>query len=292
VNNYNAMNTITAIIRRYNASGFYVGTDIPQKKLKNAAEHYPVPRSENPLALIDATIFGSAKVGMVLGERGVYWRNDWMTETAKNFLGWDELAADGFAVKKKELILAPGCSFDMTGASMKCEQLADMLGEILASLAGLEGPNPAVAPTAAADSQPAPPAPPQQPALTREETIIKAGNELEMATMRFKTIFRLLDREKARPIAEFAMAYFEALHAAIRAGEELELIKHETEMIFELSHHFIEVSHGRQTLRRELLPARPDDSDFVLMLRTLLVAKQELAQEADHNSKVDDFMKW
>lgn len=286
-------NKIVAVIDKCRADGFYKGAQIPSKKLQNAIAHYPVPASETPLALVDATVFGSAKVGMVLGTKGVYWKNDWATDTLKNFLSWEELAAAPGLIggAKSKLTLAQGCVFDMTGSSMKCEQLASLLVEIAGVLqdAG-EVPNeekaPAAAPAPAAGQAAA------APAMSLETRIARTGNELEMAILRFKTIFRLLDHAKARPIAEYAIEYFEILHAMIRKGQELDQIKREIDLIFELSDHFIEVSHERETLRKELLTPRQDDSEFILILRSLLVAKNEIMQEDLHDKKVDDFMKW
>jgi hypothetical protein len=286
-------NNIVPVIQSCHADGFYKGAQIPPKKLQNALANYPVPASETPLALVDATVFGSAKVGMVLGAKGIYWKNDWATDTLKNFLSWEELASapELIRAKSSKLTLAQGCVFDMTGSSMKGEQLAGLLLKIVdlfAREASDEGEKPQPAPARQADAREAP----AQPAMSREMKIARTGNELEMAILRFKTIFRLLDHAKARPIAEYAMEYFEVLHEMIRNGEELDQIKRESDLILELSDHFIEVSHGRQTLRKELLAPRQDDSEFILILRSLLVAKQEIMQEEVHDKKVDDFMKW
>lgn len=302
------MNTaLVSVIERYSASGFYVGAKIPQKKLNNALENYPVLPGDTALALIDATVFGSAKVGMLFGLRGIYWKNDWTTETIKNFLAWGELAGQDIEAQGSKITLAPGCVFDMAGASMKSRQLAALLHEILAlapveASVGIQVTNLALQPSPAEKPGPDKYAnqgnrisdqlPAQVPHLTPEDRIAKAGNELELAIIRFKTIFRLMDHDKARPIAEYAMSYFEALHQTIRSGGDLARIKRESDLIFQLSDHFIEVSQERETLRPELLVIGPDDSDFIRILRSLLIAKQAVLQEKSHGAKVDDFMKW
>lgn len=77
---------ILSEVRKFRSSDFFVAGDIAPTKLRNAIEHYPVHSGETIIALVDATVFGSAKNGMALGHRGIYWKNDWTTDTAKNFL--------------------------------------------------------------------------------------------------------------------------------------------------------------------------------------------------------------
>ena len=77
------------LISQYVSDDFFAGERIPPKKLAAAQVHYPLPRQETVLALVDATIFGSAKNGMAIGLSGVYWNNDWTTESRVRPLSWD-----------------------------------------------------------------------------------------------------------------------------------------------------------------------------------------------------------
>lgn len=51
-----------------------VAPDIPEKKLNNAIPRYEVPPTELVIGLIDATVFGSAKEGLIFGSQGVYFK--------------------------------------------------------------------------------------------------------------------------------------------------------------------------------------------------------------------------
>lgn len=56
-------------------SGWYVGPDIPARKLAGAREGFAPPGEphEEPLVLYDGTVFGSAKRGLLLTDRALYW---------------------------------------------------------------------------------------------------------------------------------------------------------------------------------------------------------------------------
>ena len=54
---------------------FYVADGIPAKKLENAAATFAhLQPHERALILVDTTVFGSAKEGAVLTDRGLYWK--------------------------------------------------------------------------------------------------------------------------------------------------------------------------------------------------------------------------
>ena len=57
---------------KYTAVDYFVGDVIPKKKLANARRSYPVPEQERIVALLDATVFGSAKDGLAVCTGGVY----------------------------------------------------------------------------------------------------------------------------------------------------------------------------------------------------------------------------
>lgn len=119
----------------YSSSDLYKLGKIPQKKYDSAMKYYPFPVNETMLALIDATIFGTAKCGMAIGLSGVYWQNDWATETEKNFLSWEELTQPRYKINTKflssKLYFGKDCIFDMTGSQMKPSYLADLLNDVI-----------------------------------------------------------------------------------------------------------------------------------------------------------------
>ena len=122
------------------AAGFYPAAAIPRNKLNNAMESYPIPRDETIYGLVDATVFGSAKNGMVFASTGIYWRNDWTTPSPKHYLSWDDLKlmSKNILQKGNKLFLPFGCIFDMAGSSVKPDNLKEFLLRILEEMPELD----------------------------------------------------------------------------------------------------------------------------------------------------------
>lgn len=74
----------------FSGTDYFVDELIPGKKLNNARDFFPIPGKTKVIALIDCTVFGSNKTGLAICGDGIYWRNDWSTETLNNYLAWDE----------------------------------------------------------------------------------------------------------------------------------------------------------------------------------------------------------
>lgn len=119
-------------LKKLSSSDFYVMPNIPPAKLRNAIDNYPVPADEQVLALVDATVFGSAKNGMVFGHTGVYWKNDWTTESAKTFLTWAEIAAmtGTMTAKGNVLHLSRDCVLNLAGSQVKAAALLSVFQRI------------------------------------------------------------------------------------------------------------------------------------------------------------------
>lgn len=113
--------TFISILNSYNSTDFFQAPDIPRKKLKNANKNYPVRPGEEILALIDATVMGSAKCGLIIGTHGISWANDWTTATKKRYLSWQELASKEaiFTITDYNIEFLPGCMFNMSGSSYR-----------------------------------------------------------------------------------------------------------------------------------------------------------------------------
>ena len=123
------------VVRGFSSEDYYDYGNIPSTKLDNAIQSYPVDRNDTPMALIDATVFGSAQNGMVVGLRGVYWNNGFSSAISKeNFLSWQELgrSSSDVAAARSKVILKQGYEFDMAGSSMKPRILANLLNELRA----------------------------------------------------------------------------------------------------------------------------------------------------------------
>lgn len=108
------------------------------KKLASVRAHYGVPGGQEVLALIDATVFGSAKNGLAFTSRGIYWHNDFMTDSAFSSLSYAELARKKISASKYDVEISGGGTIGMAGSGVA---LADVTG-FLERLQKLERENP------------------------------------------------------------------------------------------------------------------------------------------------------
>ena len=56
---------IAELLMRQDCDDLYVGDNIPKSKLDNAIAHFPIAMDLNVIALIDCTVMGSCKNGLV-----------------------------------------------------------------------------------------------------------------------------------------------------------------------------------------------------------------------------------
>lgn len=86
-------NRLVEEVRRYcsrhSQNGYYVGNQITSKKLNNAIMSYGIPHEVEVIALIDCTVFGSAKDGLAICSDGLYWHNQFETPSR---LDWDDFS--------------------------------------------------------------------------------------------------------------------------------------------------------------------------------------------------------
>lgn len=125
------LNEIVFICANYSGSGYYVEELIPRRKLSNFRKKLLVPDSEHVIAFLDAALFGSGKVGLVISNSGIHWRNDWTTETQKNFLKWEEFTQ--VDIKRNgsyDIELGLGNVFNMSGSSFDKDILVQLLQDI------------------------------------------------------------------------------------------------------------------------------------------------------------------
>lgn len=125
---------LVKILNSVNSDGYYVGSMIPPNKLQNAIQTYPIDLNEDVLALVDTTVMGSAKTGLAIGLKGIYFRNDWTTKTSKNFLSWQELVESKSPIGDGSMgciFLVIGCELSMSGSSMKKIVLINLLNQII-----------------------------------------------------------------------------------------------------------------------------------------------------------------
>ena len=115
-------------------SNIYVGDAIPTKKLNNAIACMGVRVGEDVYALIDTTIFGSAKSGLIFTSLGIRWRNDWMqTATAKTVLSWAEVAilASSAICDDNDLKFSNDTIVSLAGSCVKPECVKKILERVI-----------------------------------------------------------------------------------------------------------------------------------------------------------------
>ena len=120
------VNRLLGICEKFSGSGYYIKNSIPEKKLKNAMKEYPLPKGDIVLALIDTTIFGSAKEGVAIGQYGLSWKN--ITETARK-MSWENFAVTQIE-KKNDGIHLDGKNRIESSISANVDDPVELLTEI------------------------------------------------------------------------------------------------------------------------------------------------------------------
>lgn len=124
----------TAVAKSGARSNVFVGPNIPTKKLNNAIASMGVRVGEDVYALIDTTIFGSAKSGLVFTSLGIRWRNDWMqTDTVKTALTWSEVdkVIASAKVADNDLVFATDTIVSLAGSGIDPKDLKSILQHVV-----------------------------------------------------------------------------------------------------------------------------------------------------------------
>ena len=77
------------------SGSYFAASNISGKKEKNARDKYGIPDSEEILALIDATVLGSAKEGLAFCADKIYWKRSGKPEASMNY---DQLCKSNFKI--------------------------------------------------------------------------------------------------------------------------------------------------------------------------------------------------
>ncbi len=125
-------NDLFRVCVKYTAQNYYVGDVIPQNKLANARKRYPIPEQERVVALIDTTIFGSAKTGLAVGETGLHWRNA-NTQTQRTYMSWGELSQIPIVAKgvvSARVEIGQNAIVELAGSVMGKDDVLKLLSDI------------------------------------------------------------------------------------------------------------------------------------------------------------------
>ena len=92
---------------------------------------------ERILALVDATVFGSAKNALVFGTEGVYYHNDWNSRCAGvGTVPYAEFAERLFVRESwAEVGLGQGQFFNRSGSQVTSQKIVELLNAVRAALA-------------------------------------------------------------------------------------------------------------------------------------------------------------
>jgi hypothetical protein len=114
----------------------FFAPEIPQKRLNSALQSYgAIESGERPLVLIDDSLFGGAKIGILLTDQQIYAHEMW-----KPPLSWplEETGEVGFERGKNSFI--NGVKFwkrNSWGKKAACEEFSKLVDEILKVATGL-----------------------------------------------------------------------------------------------------------------------------------------------------------
>lgn len=84
--------------------GFYTG-EIPARKETNARARYDIPAHEELVALVDNTVFGSARRGIAICAGGIHWKGFILPP---QHFSWRELRSVTFEIRSSEVQFSDG----------------------------------------------------------------------------------------------------------------------------------------------------------------------------------------
>ena len=131
---------IIQISKYHTIHALYAGDKIPYNKLQNARQNFPIPNDEEIFVLYDATVFGSCKLGLAIGENGLYWKNDNYVKSEINSMSWDEfIECDLYnGDKKNHIEFADGAIFNSVAEGDKIFSFLEELQDLVSSEYGDE----------------------------------------------------------------------------------------------------------------------------------------------------------
>lgn len=117
---------VKSLIPRF--AGMNILFGVSQEQKATVHTYYRVPKNLDVIALVDATVFGSAKKGLAITEYGIFWtgENDILGK-----ISWEDYEPAGIQIKMfGNIHFNFGPVFDMSGASAKAADVVGLLNEI------------------------------------------------------------------------------------------------------------------------------------------------------------------
>jgi hypothetical protein len=129
----NAPKSIREICIKYEeVFNLHLDETIDAERMKTVRENFNIPANENIIMVYDDTIFGNNKLGFAICAGGLYWKNDWTTESKRSFLNWDEFSKRKIDLDKFQITLGRGDAIGVAGVGENeaRKQIVKMLNEI------------------------------------------------------------------------------------------------------------------------------------------------------------------
>ena len=129
---------VKMVLEKFATTDLLMSPNIPPAKLQAAKLGCGVPVSDPVLALIDATVGGSAKNALVFSESGLYACNAWNgTTPGAHFVSYTEFARTPAPAEHPafEVMLTPKISFNTSASSYSKGKLIALLNELRVQLA-------------------------------------------------------------------------------------------------------------------------------------------------------------
>jgi len=129
---------ITGVLKSFlPLPGLYVAPDIPDKKLSNARKACLVPAQERIIGLIDCTLWGSAKNGILFGGLGIYYHyGEILAPHREGRIPYQNLLR--ISLKKdtslKRIELGNDQYFDCSSSSVGCDVILNILESVKDSI--------------------------------------------------------------------------------------------------------------------------------------------------------------
>ncbi|MBN1319563.1 MAG: DUF4339 domain-containing protein [Thermoleophilia bacterium] len=130
---------LRSICRKYaGMQDFYSGGDIPANKLINARKSLKIPGREDVFALINCTVFGSAKDAIVIASSGIFAKNNDMV--GAQYFSWKDLSELSIVgsqerLSASEVTFSDGRSINCTGQMMGVAKgIVPLLNDLLVVL--------------------------------------------------------------------------------------------------------------------------------------------------------------
>jgi hypothetical protein len=149
---------LQALLHAVPHKDLHVAPDVPVKKERNARDSMRIPPDETVLALLDATVWGGARNGVVVGTRGIYWRN-FVTPSKNAHMTWDALARARVAAVADLIVLSEQDWVEPASGGQMDFAAPFLLGLQWSARARMPAEERAAAIRAAGEVEPPPPAP-------------------------------------------------------------------------------------------------------------------------------------